>query len=696
MRLTRSYLSPVIIAIGLGLAGCGGGEKVAGPDASDRVGRIEAPATPMITPWGYPLDAFDRATRPGDDFFRFANGGWLDATPIPDERSGTGFSIIMQERNEARMAEIISSLQADNPAMGSNAQKIRDLYESFMDEAAIEAADMAPFAGDLARLAGIETHEDVARAMADAELSIGSIFGIGVAVDSKAPTEYAVYAGQAGLGLPDRTYYLLPGEKLSQQRAAYQDYMAEVFTLLSEPRANERAQSLMQLETKLAELHWSRADRRDATRTYNPTDLSQLEATAGGFPWRTYMAAIGLGQTETLILREADTFAPVAALFAETSVETWRNYLLFHYISANADYMPKRFSDADFDFYGRTLSGQKEQRPRDKRAIGLVDGFLNQAVGQIYIARFFPEESKRQMTQMFENIRAAFAMRIDGLDWMTEETKIAAQAKLAAMTGKIAYPDTWRTYDDVMIARDDLFGNIRSARAANQAFNNARLGTKVDKSEWITGPQTVNAFYSPNRNEVFIPAGYIQSPLFDPAADPAINYGAIGSIIGHEIGHGFDDQGSRYDGDGTLQSWWTDADRAAFDALGDRLAAQFDQYEPLPGLNVNGRQTLGENIGDLAGVTVAYHAYLLSLKGAQPPVLDGFTGAQRVFLGRAQGRRFKQTDESMRQRLLSAPHSPMNLRVNGMIRNMDEWYDAFDVKEGDALYLAPEDRVKIW
>jgi len=408
------------------------------------------------------------------------------------------------------------------------------------------------------------------------------------------------------------------------------------------------------------------------------------------------MDALGLGQADTIILREADTFPRTAKLFAETSVDQWRHYLLFHYVSANADYMPKDFAEADFAFYGKVLRGQEEQRPRDKRSIGLVNGFLNQAVGQIYIERYFPEDSKRQMTEMFENIRAAFSMRIDNLEWMTDETKTAAQAKLAAMTGKIAYPDTWRDYSAVSISKDDLFGNIKNARSENRAFQNARLGTTVDKSEWITGPQTVNAFYSPSRNEVFIPAGYIQSPLFDPAADPALNYGAIGSIVGHEIGHGFDDQGSRYDADGTLQSWWTDADRAAFDELGDRLAAQFSEYESLPGLHVNGRQTLGENIGDLAGITVAYHAYLLSLEGEEAPVLDGFTGAQRVFLGRAQGRRYKRTEESLRQRLLSAPHSPMNLRVNGMIRNMDEWYDAYDIQEGDDLYLAPEDRVKIW
>ena len=696
MRLSRSYLSACVLSLGLGVAACSADDPNT-PSATTAETPVAATVvSPVIEPWGYPLDAFDQATKPGDDFFRFANGGWLDATPIPSDRSGTGFSIVMRDRNEVRMAEIISGLQSADQVEGSDGQKIRDLYLSFLNEDAIEAAGLEPFEADLARLKGVQTHEAVALAMGDAELGARSVFGIGVAADSKSPTDYTVYASQSGLGLPDRSYYLRDSERLAEQRAAYQEHMSTVLTLLGEENATERAGALMQLETDLAKLHWSRADRRDATRTYNPTTLGDLTTDAAGFPWQAYMDGIGLGGVETIVLREASTFAPVASLFAETDVATWRDYLMFHYVGSNADYMPKRFADANFDFFGKVLRGQSQQRARDKRSIGLVDGLLNQAVGKIYIERFFPEESKRQMTEMFENIRTAFSMRIDGLEWMTDETKVAAQAKLAAVRAKIAYPDKWRDYSGITISADDLFGNIKSARREGRAFQNARLGTKVDKDEWFSGPQTVNAFYSPTRNEAFIPAGYIQSPLFDPAADAALNYGAIGSIIGHEIGHGFDDQGSRYDADGTLQSWWTDEDRAAFDALGNRLAAQFDAYEPLPGLNVNGRQTLGENIGDLAGVTVAYHAYLLSLDGEEPPVLDGFTGAQRVFLGRAQGRRYKRTDESLRQRLLSAPHSPMPLRVNGMIRNMDEWYEAFDVQEGDELYIAPGDRVKIW
>ena len=694
MTLKKALIWPIAAIVGAGIAACGNNnDDPQGPTPPDNV--VEE-NTPLLEPWGYPLAAFDRDTKPGDDFYQFANGGWLDATPIPSDRSGAGFSFTMRDRNDVRMADIIESLQSGDLEAGSNEQKIRDLYQSFMDDAGIEAAGLDPFVEDIGRINAVETHEDVARVMADPALGIGSIFGVGVAADAKSPSEYTVYASQSGLGLPDRSYYLRDSQRLEEQREAYRGYIATVIEMLEGQRSRARAERLFKLEMDIALLHWSRAESRDATRTYNPTLVADLETEAGGFPWRIYLDAFGLGQVDQLVLRQADTFTPVSKLFADTEVDVWKDYLLFRYVSANADYMPKQFADADFDFYGKALSGQQEQRPRDKRSIGLVNAFLNQAVGEIYIDRYFSEESKQQMTQMFENIKAAYVIRIDNLTWMTDATKASAQKKLAAMTGKIAYPDRWRDYSNIDIRPGDIFGNIQRARIENRNFQNARLGTQVDKDEWFTGPQTVNAFYSPTRNEVFIPAGYIQSPLFDPAADPALNYGAIGSIIGHEVGHGFDDQGSRYDADGTLQSWWTAEDREAFDALGNRLANQFNAYEPLPGLNVNGRQTLGENIGDLAGITAAYHAYLISLEGHDAPVLDGFTGPQRFFLGRAQGRRFKATDDNLRRRLLSAPHSPMALRVNGMIRNMDEWHETFNVQAGDGLYLAPEDRVKIW
>ncbi len=651
---------------------------------------------PVVEPWGYPLAALDRETRPGDDFYRFANGGWLDVIEIPSDRSGVGFSTTMRDRNEQRIALIIADLAAANPKRGTNAQRIRDLYRSYLDTDRIAALGLKPLARDLQRIERVSNHEDVASLMADPALGLDGPFDASVWIDSKAPDTFIVWVGHSGLGLPDKSYYERESERLAETRDHYRSHIANILTLADVPDALNKANAVFELEKSIAALHWERSARRDANRTYNKMTMSDLNALAPEFPWDAYFKRAGFGAAEEFVIQEKEAFPSLAALFAETPVETWRSYLQFRLLNSFARYLPPAIDDESFDFYGRKLSGQVEQRSREKRGIDTVNSAIDQAVGKIYIERFFPEESKRQMTVLFENVRAALRTRIENLSWMTPATKVRALEKLDKMTAKIAYPDKWRDYNGLRIRANDLIGNIKRVRMFDAARDAARIGGAVDKAEWFTGPQTVNAFYSPSRNEAFIPAGYIQSPLFDPNADPALNYGAIGSIVGHEIGHGFDDQGSKYDGEGVLSDWWTEQDRAAFDALGDRLADQFSKYEPLPGVNVNGRLTLGENIGDLAGVVVAYHAYILSLDGGEPPLLDGFTGAQRVFLGRAQARRFKQTDEAIRRRLLSAPHSPMDLRVNGMVVNIDEWYEAFEVKPGDAMYLPPEERVYIW
>lgn len=706
-RSFRSRLNGVALpAVLFALAGC----VQAGPvsDAPTAPSVVDAaPATavapetvmassPTITPWGYPLDAFDPATKPGDDFFQYANGGWLAATEIPSDRSGTGFSIVMLERNEARIAEIIADLSGADVEAGSNGQKIRDLYNDFMNVDALNAKGMTPILADIEAIQSAQSHDDIIRLMADPARGLGGPVAIYVTIDSKQPDSYVMGATQSGIGMPDRTYYLRESERLDETRAAYKSHLERMLDLVGATDSAARAEAIFALETAIAEVHWSRADRRNADRTYNKMSIAELADYAPGVPWDVALEGLGLPTEGDIVIREKDAFPALATLFAETPVTVWQDYLLTRLISGNAPYLSDDIYMAYFEFYGRALNGQEEPRDREKRGISLVNRDLDQAVGQEYIARYFPEESKVQMTEMFENIRTALSVRIENLEWMTDATKVRAQEKLAAMTAKIAYPEIWTDYSELAIVPDDLMGNIRRHRVWSNNRQAARLGTTVDKREWFTAPQTVNAFYSPNRNEAFIPAGYIQSPLFDPNADPAINYGAIGSIVGHEIGHGFDDQGSKFDANGFLQSWWTDEDRAAFDALGDQLADQFSEYEPLPGLNVNGRQTLGENIGDLAGIIVTYHAYKLSLNGEPSPVLDGFTGEQRVFLGRAQARRYTRTEESLRQRLLSAPHSPMKLRVNGMIRNIDEWYEAFNVTPEDEMYIAPEDRVRIW
>ena len=692
MKLRTLGMSVSICAL---LAACSA-EETAQNDTESGAEAEMAKAGPVIAPWGYPLDALDRNTRPQDDLYQFSNGGWLAVTEIPGDRSSVGFSQIMRDRNDERINSIIADIQGAEVAAGSNEQKIRDLYAAYMDLDAINAAGMAPLQPSLDRVAALKNHKDIARTMMADDLGARSLFGISIYIDSKKPTDYTVYASHAGTALPDKSYYERDSERLVALRAAYVDYMEKVFTRLGASDARAKAEAVFALEKSIASHHWTRAERRDADRTYNAHTLDELEAYAPGFPWKAAAEAYGVGGTGKIVVREKEAFPGMAKLFAETSVELWKDYLAFHLVASNARYLSDEIADERFTFFGTVLRGQKQQRPRAERAIIFVNGMLDQAVGEIYIDRFFPAESKRLVGEMFKNIRDELGERIDNLAWMTPDTKKAARTKLAKMSAKIAYPEKWRDYAALEIKPDNLYANAVRYREFDHAQDLARLGKPVDKKEWFTGPQTVNAFYSPTRNEAFIPAGYIQSPLFDPNADPALNYGALGSIIGHEIGHGFDDQGSKYDGDGVLQAWWSEDDRAAFNKLGDGFADQFDQYEPLEGLNVNGRQTLGENIGDLAGMIVAYHAWERSLNGAEPPVLDGFTGPQRFFMGRAQGRRFKRTEESLRQRLLSAPHSPMYLRVNGMARNMDEYYKAFDVKEGDKMWIAPEDRVRIW
>lgn len=684
-------LSTLMLGASLGvmLAGCS-------EPANEREATVAEVAKPMIEPWGYPLDAFDRETRPQDNLYQFANGGWLADTDIPGDRSGVGFSQGMRDRNDERIKSVIAELQGADLDTGSDGQKIRDLHASYMNIDAINAAGMDPVTPMLARVAAISDHEGVATAMMDGALGARSLFGLFIAIDSKQPTDYAVYATHAGTALPDKSYYERESERLEALRVSYVDYMEAVFTRLGRENSRAAAEAVFELEKAIASHHWSRAERRNADRTYNAMTLEELAEFAPGFPWQAAVRAYGIENADKIVVRENTSFPGMATLFADTSVDVWKDYLTFHLMASHGQYLSDEIAEERFGFFGTVLRGQKQQRAREDRAILFVNDQLDQAVGKIYIDRFFPEDSKRLVGEMFENIRAELGERIDNLTWMTDETKAVARTKLAKMSAKIAYPDKWTDYAPVSIGPESLIDNVVALRVFEHERELARLGTPVDKDEWFRGPQTVNAFYSPTRNEAFIPAGYIQSPLFDPNADPALNYGALGSIIGHEIGHGFDDQGSKYDGDGVLQAWWSEEDRAAFNALGDRLADQFSEYEPIGGLFVNGRQTLGENIGDLAGMIVAFHAYERSLGGNEAPVLDGFTGAQRFFLGRAQGRRFKRTEESLRQRLLSAPHSPMYLRVNGMARNMDEFYQAFDVQPGDAMYLAPEDRVKIW
>lgn len=650
---------------------------------------------PELGAFGLDLLAMDKTVRPGDDFYRFVNGKWLDTFEIPADRTGYGSFTVLSDRSEKQVRAIIQDAAKADAAPGSVEQKIGDLYASFMDTEAIEAKGLSALQADLDLIAAATSHEDIIRQMSRPDLAANGLFGGFVNVDSKNPTAYIFYMSHAGLGLPNRDYYFDEDERSISLREGYQAHISNMLSLANIADADAKAATIFALETKIAEAHWDKVDRRNRDLTYNKMTVDELVAFAPGYPWALAKQVSGLDVLE-VVVREKTAFPVLAKLFADTSVENWQAYLTFHTLSANSSRLPKAFDDENFAFFGTQLGGQPEQRERWKRAVALVNGALGDAVGQVYVARHFPAESKRQMDELVENLRTALGERIDGLEWMSADTKVEAHGKLAAFTPKIGYPDRWKDYSSMQIDRADLLGNARAAQVWAWKDQISKLGGPIDTSEWFMNPQRVNAYYSPTRNEIVFPAAILQAPFFDPAADPAINYGGIGAVIGHEMGHGFDDQGSKSDGTGELRNWWTDGDREAFEVRTAKLGKQYGQFSPLEGHYVDGAFTMGENIGDLGGLTFALRAYHLSLKGEPAPVIDGLTGDQRLFMAWAQIWRAKYRDEAMINRLKGAPHSPPEYRTNGVVRNIDAWYEAFDVQQGDAMYLPPEQRVRIW
>ena len=521
--------------------------------------------------------------------------------------------------------------------------------------------------------------------------------GLGIEIDRMNPERWMVGISIGGLGLPDRDYYLEDTERFRELRSAYRSHIETLLALADYPEPAQAAAAVLALETAIAEIHWPRADRRNRDLTYNLKSTAEFMASHPGFPWQTFLL-VNDELPEELNVRYPSAMAPMVTLIGDTDLATWQAYLSFHLLSGNAFALSGEIDDANFDFRGRVLSGQPEQRERWRRAISLVSSQsgLGDALGQLYVERYFPSESKAMMNELVDNLRAALRERIATLDWMTEDTKALALEKLSGFIQNIGYPDEWRDYSEVSIAVDDLMGNVRNLRQFQRDTAVARLDQPTDRREWFMPAQTVNAYYVPQFNSITFPAGILDAPFFDPAADPAVNYGAIGAVIGHEIGHGFDDQGSKSDARGVQRNWWTDEDRSRFEARARKLVAQYAQFEPVPGTPINGEVTLGENIGDLGGVNMAYHAYRLSLGGVEPPVIDGYTGDQRFFLAYAQIWQSKMRTETLLNRLKSGVHSPGEFRVNGVLRNVDAWYDAFDVDDSAALYLPPEERVSIW
>jgi putative endopeptidase len=645
--------------------------------------------------FGLDLTAQDQSIKPGDDFYLYANGHWLDTAKRPPDRTRWGNVDLLAEATDEQVHRVIENLPP-NAAAGSIEQKVGDYYRAFLDVAAIETAGLRPARTSLDAIDAARTHVAIATLMGRPDLHLYSPFMVGFVVDEKAPDRYLVEIGQSGLGLPDRDYYLNTDAKFVAIREQYRVHLENMLKLGGEADGARKAQQIIDLETAIANLHWPRDKLRQRELIYNPRSLAQMKQLAPHFPWEAMLVPMGLGSHQRFNIAEIDTVGPLGDLFTDTSVSVWQSYLKVHFLDGFADVLPPRFDDEHFDFYGRKLNGQREQRERWKRAVSSVSHTVGEAVGQLYVKQNFPPSAKAQVLDLVERLRQAYIERLKTTAWMSAQTRRVAVEKAVMFRLKIAYPDKWRDYSSLVIRPNDAFGN--QARAQNFEWRRQlnRLDRPTDRDEWEVSPQTVNAYYSAPFNEVVFPAAILQSPFFDPNADPAVNYGGIGAIIGHEMGHAFDDQGAKSDGAGVLRTWWLPEDTVAFKKLGDELAAQYDAFEPVPGMHINGRATLGENIGDLAGLSIAYIAYHSSLEGRMAPVLKGLTGDQRFFLAWAQVWRTLTSDEAARNQVMTDFHSPRKFRVNGVVRNVDAWYAAFGIGPGDKLYLAPSQRVHIW
>jgi putative endopeptidase len=670
---------------------------------TDSAGSTEAPVTPAAEPappappaakptfgtFGFDEAGMDRNVRPGDNFFNFANGTWTKNTPIPADRSNYGMFTLLDDLSRQRTQEILEEARKDPNS------KIGNAFASFLDEAAVEAKGLEPLRPWLNQIKGLSSKTGYAALAAEAERNgIQGPVGGFIGQDDKEPDEYAATLIQAGLGMPDRDYYLLTDAKLVETRKAYLAHLTKMLTLAGEPNAAARAKAVFDFETRIAKVHWTRIDSRDATKTYNKLTVTELQKRAPGFNFATYLKAIGVN-SGSLIVAQPSAVTGIAAQVRAAPLAVLKDHLLLRSLDSFADYLPAAFVNENFAFYGTVLSGTPELEPRWKRGVDFVTNSMGEEVGKLYVSRFFPPETKAAADTLVKNVIAAMDRRIDKLDWMSAESKVKAHAKLAAFTPKIGYPDKWRDYSGLEIRPDDLLGNAIRARNFEHEYQVGKLGRDIYRWEWQMTPMEINAYANFGMVEIVFPAAILQPPFFDPHADPAVNYGGIGAVIGHELSHHFDDQGAKYNAEGRLSDWWTPQDVKNFEARTAQLAAQYDLYEPLPGMHVQGKLTLGENVADLAGLTVAIDAYHASLNGAEAPVIDGFTGDQRFYLGWAQVWRRNYREPNLRQRLLTDPHSPSEQRV-ATVRNLDPWYGAYSIAPGQTLYLTPEQRVRIW
>jgi len=682
MKITTAALAAISL-----LAGCG--QKEAVEEATV--------ATQPELVAGISVDDLDTSIRPGDDFFSYVNGKWVEATAIPADKPSYGSGMILYEKSQVQTQAIIEKSANGDFAHGTDEQKVGDLFKSYLDMETRNARGVEPLAPEFEKINAIENYADVAVYFAAAnKRGYAMPFGLAQYADFKDPTTYMIYAQQGGIGLPDREYYLKDDEASVVLREKYVAHIEKMFDLAGLPDGAQAAEAIMALEHRMAAEHMKKEDTRDFVALYKKIPVDELNELMPKFNWDGYLAEAELQDLDGLVVMMRDHMRALDDIIEDTDIDTWKTYLTWAVLRSTASRLTEALDKQNFEFYGKTLSGTEEQQEMWRRSVNTVNGNLGEVVGKVYVSEHFPPEAKERMLELVGNLIKAYEVSIKNLDWMTEETKKEALDKLAKFTPKIGYPDVWRDYSALDIQRDDLFGNLeRSALVAHERTIQRQDGP-VDRTEWNMTPQTVNAYYSPPLNEIVFPAAILQPPFFNLEADDAVNYGAIGAVIGHEIGHGFDDSGSTFDGDGVLRNWWTDEDRAEFEKRTSKLVAQYSEFAPFDDLNVNGEFTLGENIGDLGGISIGLLAYKMSLNGEEAPVIDGLTGVQRVFLGYGQVWRNKYRDEALRLQIGTDPHSPAMYRANGAVRNVPEFYEAFDVSEDDALYLAPEDRVKIW
>ena len=692
--MKKSLIALAVVAA-VALAACS--EKPAQVDKTEQAQTSQKQIQkPELGNFGVDLSARNETIEPGDDFFMHTNGTWYDNYVMPADKTSYGAFAVLAERSEDRVKAIIEELSGKKDLSDEEAL-IAQYYNSYMDLEAINAKGISPIQPMLNQIKAITNVSELANIFGSTWLmNSSSPIASGLSINRKDPNAYQTSVGVGGLGLPDRAYYLEDNERFASILSAYEKNIATMLSFAGEENSEQKAQQVVALETKIAEAQWPREKRRDRDLSLNQIERNQLSDSYANFDWDTYFAATGYA-VKDLNVAQPQPIKDVIRIINDTPLDVWKSYLSYHLVSGNADLLSEEIVKADFDFYGTVLNGQQEQRPRWKRAVGSMDGTqsLGFAIGKVYVERHFPESSKEQMTELVKNLRKALGERITNLDWMGEETKKNAKEKLDSFNPKIGYPDEWQSFDGLALSSDDLVGNTIAMRKFFRDISVDEEFKETDRNEWFMAPQRVNAYYNPSFNEIVFPAAILQPPFFDPNADAAVNYGAIGGVIGHEMGHGFDDQGSKSDAMGVQRNWWTDEDRAAFEAKTNALIAQYDKYEALEGQFVNGANSLGENIGDVGGIAMAYHAYKLSLDGKEAPVIDGLTGDQRFFLAWAQVWRVKHTEEALLNRLRGGTHAPGRFRAQAP-RNHDAWYEAFNVQPGDALYLPPEERVHIW